>query len=393
MTNNSLKISVNEDRILSNICDNLGIPYVNSNSNIKKLSNAYVAENKFFADQVNIAIDGMYISTMSDADLEAFGMSIGIYRKVFNSVKLLNVDQAAYIKVELNQDTLLTKFNQSYKLFGKNSIIYSNNYVTIKALTDLYVYDIGTKTYVSVLITAINSEGYTIEDSTVYTAETDFNHNNSIPTVTIGFDKPVGLTEVEESFVDYRARIYQTVYEANNGANTVVSSITKEVPYLYTVEVDDYTNGRDIKTIYPYTEDLLSNGNDVYIDSYIVPLLNTSLNTKVLYGNSIDVKTPEPLIINITINFYKLSDTVGVYFHNTVDVFNKNLFSTKSITKQQIEDFIYRNSSLNKDKVSSIDVVFISPYVSEESFTLSSEVIELPLGRFLHISDITSQVA
>ena len=130
---------------------------------------------------------------------------------------------------------------------------------------------------------------------------------------------------------------------------------------------------------------------DSYLDILILPLIESNLRGKVLNGQFVEVLKPEALILNVNLTFNNNNRTSNVLLENVKTAFNNFFVSYKQINREVLEDFIKSELGVNSTDLLGIDFIFTSPYVSEETFTLTAESsdIILPKGRFIHLSSIT----
>lgn len=392
MINKQLEINVNNERILERLAENLNIDFISDGSNLKKIADTYSAENLNFSTSVDDAIANGFLNTMSSEFLELFGRQYNIYRKNYNNISIYTYQEAITISVN-KVEAMLTEVPKVSVVFKKGDLIYSDDNIIIESLDTVTIDNINNIINISARISlALDLDSYTIQEGSEFiVTSTNSELVSFFPTFTLKFKRPVGLAVLQESEEDYRLRIYEATYIANNGANSLVSAITKEVPFISYLEVDDYKNGRGIKVIYPYTQELIDSGYDNYIESMIIPLIETNLRGKILNGQLIEVLKPEALLLNIDISFKNDIQITNTYLENLRISFN-NFFSTyKEISRQVLEDFIKSEIGINSEYISNILFKFTSPYVSEETFTLATDnnSIVIPKGRFLYLSSIT----
>ena len=108
-------------------------------------------------------------------------------------------------------------------------------------------------------------------------------------------------------------------------------------------------------------------------------------------GQFVEVLKPEALILNVNLTFNNNNRTSNVLLENVKTAFNNFFVSYKQINREVLEDFIKSELGVSSTDLLGIDFIFTSPYVSEETFTLTAESsdIILPKGRFIHLSSIT----
>lgn len=385
MSNNGLRLNYNESKILDTIARNLNIDVVATGSNIDKLATAYKEESNTFADYVNSSINNAFISSMDSDSLQTFGNSIGLPRNKYSAVKIFKEDSAIYLNVNAS-DILVTSLPQPQKVFLKDDIIYAGNSVTIKVVKDVVISNISDDIYISVVITSTEDSFY-LSSGTTYKIRPTNEGKDIVPVLTLNITRGIGLSQLEEDEDSYRIRIMNSLYQSNNGANTALNTVLNEVPYIYTIETEDYSN-RSIKTIYPYTEDLILSGTDDTLSRVLIPILRSSLDSKVMYGSNILIEEPKylPFLIKITVN--SNSTLLNNSYTDLVDYFNRAMYKEKSITKDQIINYIYNNSTIKSEDVKKLSIVFTSPYVASEQYELPNSVVNIPIGRFLHLIDL-----
>lgn len=392
MINKQLEINVNNERILERLAENLNIDFLSDGSNLRKIADTYSAENLNFATSVDDAISNGFLTTMSSEFLELFGRQYNIYRKNYNNISVYSYQEAITLSVN-KAEAMLTEVPEVSIIFKKGDLIYSDDNIVIESLDTVTLSDINDVLNISVRISlALDLDSYIIQEGSEFSVtSTNSTLVSLFPTFTLKFKRPVGLAVLQESEEDYRLRIYEATYIANNGANSLVSAITKEVPFISYLEIDDYKNGRGIKTIYPYTQELIDSGYDDFIESMIIPLVETNLRGKILNGQLIEILKPEALLLNIEISFKNNIQITDNYLENLRISFNKFFSTYKQINRVVLEDFIKNEIGLNSEYILDIIFSFTSPYVSEETFTLASDNndIIIPKGRFLHLSSIT----
>lgn len=392
MINKQLEVNVNNERILKRLTENLNVNFITDGSNTKKIADAHSSENLTFSTSVDTAIANSFTTSMSTEFLDLFGRQYNIFRKSYSSISLYSYQEA--VELTVNKDVAnITTLNTLVKPFKRGDIIYSDGNVVIEATNDVRLVDINSPVYVSVRISiGLGLTQYSIPtDASYIVYPSDSQLAGIIPSFTLTFKVPVGLAVIQEFEEDYRLRLYEATYLASNGANALVSAITKEVPLLYYTEVEDYKNGRGIRYLYPYTQELIDTGIDESIESHIIPLMEANLQNRVIYGQMIEIKEPQPLVMNAKVIFKEDSIMTDSYLDNVTELFNRYFSMVKIVDKDMMADFIKAELSAFGGTIEKIDFIFNSPYVSEETFNLTSsdETINLPLGRFLHLNSIT----
>lgn len=391
MINKQLETNINNERLLKRLAENLNIDFVSEGSNLKKIADGYSSENLGFATSVDMAIANGFTTTMSADFLELFGRQYNIYRKRYNNISLYAYQEAVEISVD-KDDALITSLDTIITPFKKGDLIYSDDNIIIEATSDINIVDMNVPVNVSLRVTmALGLSAYTIQENSNYKVlPSNQNVVTATPSYNLLFKRPVGLAVIDEFEEDFKLRLYEATYIANNGANSLISAITKEVPLLYLTEVDDYKNGRAIRAIYPYTQELIDTGVDDAIDTYIIPLVENNIRNKIIYGQLISVFKPEPLIANVTITFKNNATLTETYLDNATLQFNRYFSTVKNLNKQVMIDFIKTELGVYGNNIDKVDFIFNSPHISEETYNLSSELntFNLPRGRFLHVNSI-----
>ena len=391
MINKQLETSVNSQKILEKLAENLGIDFVSEGSNLKKMVDVYTNEVTSFATDIDNAIGNGFISTMDSNFLSVFGRERGIPQKIYSSVVLLSDKYLVSIKADLNTSTLI-ELSEPLKIFNKGDIILITDDVIIEVLSDVYLQNMNDDVYISIKISlqyGVNSYVIT-EDTSFSTTPSVNNLKEVIPHILITFNRTVGLATVSENTEDYRIRLMEEEYRANNGANSLLASVVKEVPYISYIETENYSKGRAVKTIYPYTNTLIEEGYDAVIDEIIKPLITSNVQSRSLYGSKIRVETPEPLLLNVEVILKKGTAVSESYLYNITKSFNRTNTQNKRLTYTLVDSNLRSYLVYYKDQIENIKYTFTSPYVSEESFEfdLSSGDIHVPNGRFLFLNQI-----
>lgn len=389
MSNNKYKISYNESKMLDTLARNLNLSLIAEGSNLHKLAMAYKEESNTFSDFVNDTIDNAYIATMSDSNLISFGNSIGLSRKVYSNVKLFKEDSAVLVKIDTN-DILVSNISSPLTVFKYGDSVYMDDNLTIKANKDVIISAVSDEIYISVTVTSPSTPFY-VASGSIYKTRPTYQGKDILPVITIQIDRDIGLTTLEESIDSYRFRILNSLYMANNGANSTLNTILNEIPYIYTIETEDYSN-RSIKTIYPYTKELINTGSDTLLSRVLVPSIKAAISNNSLYGSNILVKEPTPLYFSIGLKLPSGSTNLYKSYTSFIDTFNNTLYKEKTISKDDILNFLYSNTNLKEEDVKSISIVFTSPYVVNETYELPSDTINIPKGRFLHLTSVSGEV-
>ena len=392
MLNKELETNVNRERILTRLAENLGIDFISDGSNLRKITDTYYQESIEFSNLIDNAISSGFITTMSNDFLDLFGRQYNIQRKRYNNISVYSGQEL--VRVLINKDeALITSFNSPTLLINKGMIIYSDENINIESLENVYLSDINEEKYISLRINmGIDINSYTIQEGTSFKILTTNQEVLSIlPSLTLTFDKPIGLSVIEETIEDYKLRLIEATYIANNGANSLISSLTKEVPLISYIETENYVDGKGIKNLYVYTQNLIKNSTDSVINFYLIPMLESNLRNKIMYAQLINIKNPEPLLVNLEVKIDKkyLKPTLSL-LNNITLLANQYFYKEKKVSKDMLYTFINTYLSEYNIKEEDYKFTFSSPYVSEEIFNLDNIVneIEIPIGRFLYLSNI-----
>lgn len=389
MINKELELTVNSQNILDKLARNLNIGIVTDNSNIKKIADAFDAELRNYSDATENAIANGFLSTMDDDLFELFASDFGLYRKRYNRIRLRPIEQVAILTVD--QAMLFTQNYTNFTPFRKGDVVYSNDTFSIIALADIYFSSTIDNVYPHLeIVLRDTTSTFVINEGTEFTVSTKQSDlRSNVPTYTLKFEQVVGMSLVEENINDFKLRVYEATYLAANSANSLVNAVTKEVPYLVSIETDDVSEGRALKVIYPYTQNLIDFGVDTSIQNIVIPMIESSLNQKGLYKNMITVKEAIPLRLSVEINTgdIQIADTV---LYQTTQTFNSMFYNQKIVTINEVKSFIIQNLSTYKLKASDINIYFASSLFSEDKILMSpDENLSIPIGRFLNISTIT----
>ena len=129
------------------------------------------------------------------------------------------------------------------------------------------------------------------------------------------------------------------------------------------------------------------------IETFIIPMIETNLTNKVMYGQIVKVLPPSPLVCNLFITFNTVTKPTSSYLDNICLNLNDFFYTDKIVTKQTLYNYINNYLLDYKLKEEDYRFEFTSPFVSEEVFNLdndNSEVL-LPKGRFLFLNSIQQE--
>lgn len=389
MINRELELTMNSQDILNKLARNLNIGIVTDNSNIKKISDSFEAEMRNYGDAVENSIANGFLSTMDDELFELFASNFGLYRKRYNRIRLRPIEQVAVLKVE--QATLFTENYTNFTPFRRGDVIYSNDTFSVVALSDVYFSSTVDNVYPHLEIVLRDTEStFVINEGTEFNVSTRQNElRNNVPTYTLKFEQVIGMSLVEENINDFKLRVYEATYLSANGANSLVSAITKEIPYLVSTETDSTIEGRALSVIYPYTQTLIDYGADAAIQGIVIPMMESSLNQKGFYKNLVSIKEATPIQLHVEVNTGDLQIADTVFLSTTIE-FNNAFYPIKEININEIKTFISQSLGSQSIKNENINIYFSSDLFSEDKFLMNpEESFEIPIGRFLNIRLIT----
>lgn len=412
MLNRQLETNINEERLLSRLSTNLNLNFIGDSSNIKKMAMAYSEQNKSFSTAVDAAISNGFLLSMENKFVEMFGNQHGIYRKKYKSVTIR--EEFKILELSVDQDkTMVTALDKEITVFARGSLIYSDSNIIIEATNDIKITDVVTPQFIGAKITTkIGQESFTIVEGSSFTTEpSNLDYKSILPSFNLKVNQTIGLALIEESIDDFKLRLYEATYLASNGANSLVTALTKEVPMLKYLEVDNFDEDRAVKIFYPYTASLIEKGEDDFLLNYLIPLIESNLITRSFYGALVYVYPPKPLVLNITINLnLDLQNSPNqpqfqtpfpivnsnrplptqAFLDSILLKFNTQMFNVKeNINRQMFVEFFNNYLRTYNFEDENYKIEFTSPYVSEETFLLESfETIKVPTGRFLHINSL-----
>lgn len=383
----TLDLRLNQVTLLDRLADNLNIPVINDSSNIKKIADAFEGEMSNLRALSNTTLNNSIITRMSADLLEEFATSIGITRLRYGSLKLKAQDFISSIYVDANSRYDPTLSNIT--LFRTGDIIYTNDTFTIKTLEDITLTTMESIVYPALEIrlnAGAVSDSFTISQFTILTiVPPEEVIIKGIPEVQMLFNYPVGLAFLTEDLDDFKNRVYDSLAMSNNAANSLIYSIVRESPMLFKLEIDDIEEGRAVSVIYPYTRELLEDNDDSRLNSILIPLITTSLASK-YKSNMVYVKAPSPVKISIQVKTSAMPTLLNTIRRDlNIDYRNNKYVIVKDII-DSVQNKLQGNAA-------SIKVIYGSDIINYAGFELEdTEVIDLPIGRFLNITDIVGDL-
>lgn len=386
MINKELELTINKQKILENLATNLNISSINENTAIKKIADSFEAEMRNYSDATENAIRNSFITTMDEDLLENFAANFGLYRKRYSNIRIRASDRT--VKISVNSKLIFSKNATNFTPFRKGDTLYSNDAFSIKALGDITFTTAQSEVFPDLEFRLrSDKESFTVYSDTTYTVPpVQSGVQTLVPFFNVFIEDTIGMAIAEESVDDFRLRIYESTYLANNSANSLMTAITKDVPLLYYIESEDIDKGRAISVVYPYTYTSIVNGSDPLLSTIVIPMIETSLATKSFYSNMIKVK--EPQAINLIAKFkYKntLIPTQSVLTAITRE-FNILFFNDKRVSASQLKTLLVQSLFRYEVSRSDIDLYFINANISEEGLLLDEEeYIDISIGRYLNL--------
>lgn len=388
MINKQLELTINSQQILNRLAMNLGVDVISENTSIKKMADAYEVEQRNYSDAVEKSIRNGFLTTMDDDLFEQYAANYGIYRKRYNKIRLLPLEKV--IELSVNTDISVTSLS-NFSPFSKGDVLYSDEIVSITSLSDIIFSNLTSIVYPFVEITLkddSSSYSYNTDDVLSITPK-DKSLSVSTPYYKMKFNNYVGLANAIESIDDFKVRVYESLYMANNNANSLISMVTKEVPLLLSLETSSIEEGRAIDIVYPYTQTLVQYGYDPLVNSLIIPMIESSISTKAYYNNMLLVKEPKPIPVIAAINYSTDKTANAIEIEQIKIDFNNNNYKLKSFTVSGIKEEIAAMLGKYSVRAKDIKLSYISTIYSEDFLELSDfETISIDIGKFLTLVDI-----
>lgn len=381
-----LDLKLNQITLLDRLANNLNIPSVTDSSNIKKISDAFEGEMHNLLTLSNSTLNNSIISRMNNELLEEFASTIGITRLRYGSIKLKPTDFVASVYIDANNRYDPTLKNTT--IFYKNDVIYSNDTFTIRALEDIVFSNIESIIYPTIEIRLNASsvtDSFTISQFTILTLKPSEDIIiKGIPELEMLFNFPVGLAFLTEDIDDFRNRIYDTLSMSNNISNSLVYSLVQESPMMFKMELDNIEEGRAVSVLYPYTKELIEDNDVVRLNSILIPLVTTSLYNK-YKSNLVYVRAPSPVKISVQVKTTAMPTLLDTIRKDL----NIDYKDNKEVLVKDIKESIQNKL---KGNATSIKVIYGSDIINYEGFELEdTEVIDLPIGKFLNITSIIGE--
>lgn len=384
MINKELELTINNQKILERLADNLNITYIGDNSAIKKLSDSFLTELSTYSNATESAIRNGFISSMDDDLLEQFAASFGIYRKKYSSLVFASNEKVATLTT--NTTMAFNKNYQNFKPFLKGSILYEDSGFTIKTLSDITFANIYDNVFPSIEINITSETPISIPEGSVLILSTnDTDVSKIVPTYELAFNYTVGMSLLEESIEDFRLRIYEHTYMSSSYSNSLLHFIAKEIPILKHIETDSIEKGRAVEVLYPYTQYLIDHGEDTSINSFIIPTIDSVINSRGVFKSLIKVKQPRAVKINIKLKNIP-TDFSQSYLDNVRTEFNNLMVYTKNIDLVEAKNFIV--NKLNLYSISDVELYYTNTSLTVEDILLVDDKLELGIGKFIYLSGI-----
>lgn len=378
MTTNIIK--VDRVKILQNLANNLNVNILNENSSVFRIGTPIINELESFAQYANRALSEMQISSASYPTLQQIGAELGIYRKVYNLLEVYKSDQVLEIRVDPNDelstisDTLLFNIGDRLSLSGF-TIVFTDQ-VRLANSTSIV--------YASARLLLDSRDSISIEKDSVYSV-TPTNNTEIVYRAELAFRKSVSVVNIAEEINDYRLRLVNAKSGGTRTVNNILTNVIQEVPGILYYEVDNYLDGVGVEAVYIYTNKLLTEGADDYIDRFLVPAVTSSIEEK-LDNTSVElvISSAKPLniILNIksSLNLGTDLDSVKIKVnalladYNTLDISTLlNLVNTTTQVTVQLQD---------------ISMALKSESIFEDPLDVTETVIEKPIGRFFYLVGI-----
>lgn len=378
MTTNIIK--VDRVKILQNLANNLNVNILNENSSVFRIGTPIINELESFAQYANRALSEMQISSASYPTLQQIGAELGIYRKVYNLLEVYKSDQVLEIRVDPNDelstisDTLLFNIGDRLSLSGF-TIVFTDQ-VRLANSTSIV--------YASARLLLDSRDSISIEKDSVYSV-TPTNNTEIVYRAELAFRKSVSVVNIAEEINDYRLRLVNAKSGGTRTVNNILTNVIQEVPGILYYEVDNYLDGVGVEAVYIYTNKLLTEGADDYIDRFLVPAVTSSIEEK-LDNTSVElvISSAKPLniILNIksSLNLGTDLDSVKIKVnalladYNTLDISTLlNLVNTTTQVTVQLQD---------------ISMALKSESIFEDPLDVTETVIEKPVGRFFYLVGI-----
>lgn len=378
MTTNIIK--VDRVKILQNLANNLNVNILNENSSVFRIGTPIINELESFAQYANRALSEMQISSASYPTLQQIGAELGIYRKVYNLLEVYKSDQVLEIRVDPNDelstisDTLLFNIGDRLSLSGFTIVL--TDQVRLANSTSIV--------YASARLLLDSRDSISIEKDSVYSV-TPTNNTEIVYRAELAFRKSVSVVNIAEEINDYRLRLVNAKSGGTRTVNNILTNVIQEVPGILYYEVDNYLDGVGVEAVYIYTNKLLTEGADDYIDRFLVPAVTSSIEEK-LDNTSVElvISSAKPLniILNIksSLNLGTDLDSVKIKVnalladYNTLDISTLlNLVNTTTQVTVQLQD---------------ISMALKSESIFEDPLDVTETVIEKPIGRFFYLVGI-----
>lgn len=371
------KLNINKANLLQSIANNLNLSEINENSNLFKLVNPIITELELLTLNLeNNVLRELLINTASLNTLQSIGSELNIYRQNFKSINISNTSGVVEIYLD---DFNIVNSGINFQIFERGDTITISS-LKITFNEDIYVSS-GSSVPISITIESISNSLF-IPENTIYTLKPNLNTDN-IFQVNLRFNNPIGINNLEESIEDFRIRLLNAKKYGNSSLNSIILDIVQQIPGLLKVELDDLNNGNTIEQIYLYTQNLLVNGFDDYIDNVLVSIFKTALTLKLNYQTQILVSSARPF--NIIINI-KNSLVNNVNLNNIKNNVNLLLRDYSILSKESLLELLQTN--LPNLDITNFNISIKSPSIFENDVLLNNEIINREIGRFFYITEI-----
>lgn len=382
MTTNLIKYSVNRPRILTNIALNTGVNNLSEASNLRKLAEPILDEFELLGEELNRVSQEFYIDTASLATLQRMGYENNLYRNIYRVVDVTKDSAAITMSVRL-EDVIDGIGTQTIPFRKGETVNLDNFYLTFKE--DVIFNSPTDIVSIAATLKPIYATAEFIRVGSTYTVTPQ---NTSVAkSYELSFNMSVGIAELEESVLNFRERLKKASVFKTSDFKSILNLVIEEIPNISYLETDSNIND-SVEVIYPYTEDLVINGADSNITSYIIPLLYQQIDNKVSSSMVYEVTAPVP--INLSVNF---KSQTPLTFQNLLVKLRLNEAITTlkgAVAYDTLVNLILGvlqeySPQISKD---SITLSFNSIETFEASLLNSTSTIGIPVGRFLYITQL-----
>ena len=394
MINSQIENNLNTNRLLNKLADNLGIDYIQQGSNIKKMTDSFVGETLLFSDAVDSAISDIFLGSASPQAVQQIGALLGIYRQNYQTSSFNASDNVVTISL-IPQVSNVTATTINMNPFKAGDIVTVDSLFQLQFINDVVLTSNVTGTPISGIITAVstNNSINISANSTYQLNPTQIDASTSNRQFLLTFNKAIGISTIQEALADYVSRLYESTYASANGANSLVSTIAKQIPYISFLETENIESGRSIQNIYVYTDNLISYGEDQTITDLIIPLIQTGILNRALPGTSVKCSSASPIRMSIEITSSLIPSQIPVQsvLNNVSNLFNKTYSTFRSnVFYSDVINYVNKLLSSYNIPTNAYNISIVSPLLQESIgiTDYTTTPIDVPLGRFLRIDSL-----